>query len=325
MAFKNFRYAGSTYFDIGSGLLPFSITPSDATSVQARAMLAADRVRADAFELGADPENGAVAPGEVARLRNLSGYAPQTWNEARSQLLGMQALMGALLGNRHPAVTAYGRFLRRYSCMLTRLEFEIDHAHGRRLGPSLMTFHIQLAWRNWMVVQLEAGETEAIDPPDFGTGLTMLETQNNLMWLPSITNVPMLLNLSVPIRAPPVGRTPGPAPPVRASAPAPSSAAYHVPNPPGGVPNVAPVARRDQGRPVRNTARASLFTDNSPFAQNVRSRRVSEAIALAGPPPPWWTAVVPQFLCVSRGIRKEFALRIATVWRTMEPSVPKKQ
>jgi hypothetical protein len=93
MAFKNFRYAGSTYFYIDSGLIPFSITPSDATSVQARAMLAADRVRADAFDLGADPENGTVAPGEVARLRNLSGYTPQTWNEASSQLLGMQALM----------------------------------------------------------------------------------------------------------------------------------------------------------------------------------------------------------------------------------------
>jgi hypothetical protein len=212
----------------------------------------------------------------------------------------MQALTGALLGNGHPAVTAYGRFLRRYSRMLTRLEFEIDHAHGRRLGPSLVTFHVQLAWRNWMVVQLEAGETEAIDPPDFGTGLTMLETQNNFMWLPSITNVPMLLNLSVPIQAPPTGRTPGPAPPVRAPVPAPSSATYHVSTPPGEAPNVAPVARRDQGRSVRNTARASMFTANSPFAQNVRSRRVSEAIALSGTPPPMVDrggATIP--MCVS--------------------------
>jgi hypothetical protein len=148
MAFKNFRYAGSTYFDTGSGLLLFSITPSDATSVQAWAMLEADRVQADAFDLGADPENGAVAPGEVGRLRNLSGYTPKTWNEARSQLLGLQALMGDILGNGHPAVTDYGRFLRRYSRLMTHFEFEIDHAHGRRLGPSLMTFHVQLAWRN---------------------------------------------------------------------------------------------------------------------------------------------------------------------------------
>jgi hypothetical protein len=54
MAFKNLRYAGSTYFDIGSGLLPFSITRSDATSIQARVMLEADRVRSNAFDLGAD-------------------------------------------------------------------------------------------------------------------------------------------------------------------------------------------------------------------------------------------------------------------------------
>jgi hypothetical protein len=32
MAFKNFRFVGSSYFNIGSGLLPFSITPADAAS-----------------------------------------------------------------------------------------------------------------------------------------------------------------------------------------------------------------------------------------------------------------------------------------------------
>jgi hypothetical protein len=89
MTFKNFRYAGSSYFGIGSGLLPFSITPSEATAVQASVMLTVDRFRADAFDLGADPESGALAPGKVVRLRNLSGYIPQTWNEALSQLLGM--------------------------------------------------------------------------------------------------------------------------------------------------------------------------------------------------------------------------------------------
>jgi hypothetical protein len=42
MALKSFRMSGSTYFDIGSGLFPFSITPADATSSHARAMLVAD-------------------------------------------------------------------------------------------------------------------------------------------------------------------------------------------------------------------------------------------------------------------------------------------
>jgi hypothetical protein len=220
MAFKIFRFAGSNYFDIGSGLLPFSVTPSEATSVQARAMLAADRVRAGAFDLGADPESGAVSPGEVARLRNLSGYIPQTWNEALSQFLGMQALMGAVLGHGHAVVTVYGRFLWRYRRSLTRLEFEIDHAHGRRIGPSIMTFHVQLAWRNWMVLQLDAHKTDAIDPPDFGVGLAILETQNNLMWFPSVTNVPLLLSLSLAPR-PAATRNPAPAPAIaRAANPA---------------------------------------------------------------------------------------------------------
>jgi hypothetical protein len=202
-------------------------------------MLAVDRVRADAFDLGGDPESGAVAPGEVARLRNISGYIPQTWNEALSQLLGMQALMGAILGHLNPVVTAYGQFLRRYRRMLTRLEFEIDHAHGRRLGPAIMTFHVQLAWRNWMVLQLDTGKTEAITPPDFGVGLTMLETQNNLMWIPSVTNIPLLLNLSLAQR--PV--------PTRAPATAPAPAGNRAPT--------SAAARRDQGRdqgrPIRNT------------------------------------------------------------------------
>jgi hypothetical protein len=64
--FNNFWFTGSSYFDIGSGLLPFSITPDDATSPAACTMLAADRGRADAFDIGADPESGAIAPSILA-------------------------------------------------------------------------------------------------------------------------------------------------------------------------------------------------------------------------------------------------------------------
>jgi hypothetical protein len=44
------------------------------------------------------------------------------------------------------------------------------------------------------------GETVDINPHDFGTGLTIFETQNNMMWLPSVVNVPLLLNLSLTSR-----------------------------------------------------------------------------------------------------------------------------
>jgi hypothetical protein len=153
MALKNFRLAGSTYFDIGSGLLPFSITPADATSAQARAMLVAGRVRADTFDIGADPESGSVGPGEVSRLRNLSGYLPQGWTEARAQLRSARGMLSALMGNSHPVVLAYGCLLQLYERLQIRLESDLDHAYGRHLGPSLMVFHVQLNIRNWIACQ----------------------------------------------------------------------------------------------------------------------------------------------------------------------------
>jgi hypothetical protein len=114
MVFKNFRFAGSSYFDIGSGILPFSTTPSDATSPAAHTLLAADRRRADVFDLGADTESDAIAPIDVGRLHNTGGYVPQSWTETCAQLRHTSSLMGTLVGNNHPVILAYGHFLRMY-------------------------------------------------------------------------------------------------------------------------------------------------------------------------------------------------------------------
>jgi hypothetical protein len=109
MAFQIFFVAGAAYFEVGTGLLPLSIIPGDATSTVARAMLEADRGRANAFDLGRDTENGDIAPGDVRSLRNLSGYLPQTWMEARTQVWSYCGLCAALIGNLHPTVAAYHR------------------------------------------------------------------------------------------------------------------------------------------------------------------------------------------------------------------------
>jgi hypothetical protein len=198
--------------------------------------------------------------------------------EARTQLHSSQALMGALLGVEHPLVGSYGRFLRQYNRLMTRLESEVDQVHGRQLGPSLVTFHIQLMWHNWLVAQLDAAQTDWVDPLVFGVGLSMMEAQNNVMWLPTVTNVPLLLALRhiprVDLTATPSVRVPAArAPTARAATPASDTAP------------AAAAARRDAGRQVRNPNRAPRFAGNTPFAQNVRSRTVSEAIATAGSPP----------------------------------------
>jgi hypothetical protein len=262
MAFRNFRFASSAYIDIGTGLLPFSITSGDGTSPQAKTMLAAGRIRADAFDLRADPESGAVAPGDVIRLRKMSGYVPATWSEASAQLHCARGLMGAILGVGHPAIAAYVRFLRKYTRMIKRLESEVDQIHGRRIGPALVVFHVQLTWRNWLATQLETGETGWVEVPAFSQGLDMLEVQNTLMWLHTVTNVPILLALRTP------ARTPAPAPAGRNT----GRTAQHAS---GGGANAgradaaATVPRREPGPQVRNTNRAARFLANTPFSRNV--------------------------------------------------------
>jgi hypothetical protein len=143
----------------------------------------------------ADPDSSAIAPSDDGRLRNTGGYVPQSWTKARPQLRSTSGLMDALVGNSRPVVLAYGQFLRMYEHMQTRLEIELDHAHGRRSGPAMMKFHAQLAWRNWLVTQLYSSERSNVNPPYFCQGMSMLESQNNLMWLPTVTNVPALLAL----------------------------------------------------------------------------------------------------------------------------------
>jgi hypothetical protein len=204
MAFKNFLFSGSSYFHIGSGLLPFSITPVDATSPADRAILAATRGRADVFDLGTDHESGAIAPSDVGRLRNTGGYIPQIWTDYRAQLCSTSGLVGAVVGNNHPVILAYGRFLCMCESMQTCLESELEYAHGRRLGPAMMSFHAQVAWRNWLVTQLNSSERSQVSPPDFCQGLNMLESQNNLMWFPTVTNAPALLALCASRAFPPL-------------------------------------------------------------------------------------------------------------------------
>jgi hypothetical protein len=154
--------------------------------------------------------------------------------------------------------------------------------HDRRLGPSLVTFHIQLMWRNWLAAQLDAAETMWVEPPAFGVGISMMEAQNNLMWLPMVTNVPLILYLCNTPRAA-VAVAPA------ARAPVARAAAARTAAPTGEVAPAAEAAFCDAGRQVRNPNRAPRLVGNNPFAQNVRSRALSDAIATAGSPPPMAT------------------------------------
>jgi hypothetical protein len=111
-------------------------------------MLEADRGQADAFDLDGDPENGAIAPGDIRSLRNMSGYLPHTWMKAHTQVQSYRGMLASLLGNLQLTVITYHHFLHVYDQVFTRLKGELDSAYGWRLAPCLVNFHVQLMVRN---------------------------------------------------------------------------------------------------------------------------------------------------------------------------------
>jgi hypothetical protein len=83
IALKNFEFCGASYSKIGTGVLPFSITPAYATSKKGRAAIQADRNRAETFGTSGENVNGAMMMDDASRMRNYKGYVVYDWMEAR--------------------------------------------------------------------------------------------------------------------------------------------------------------------------------------------------------------------------------------------------
>jgi hypothetical protein len=311
LALKTFDFAGNGYTEVGTGLLPFSVTPPpDATSASARRMLSEDRARADTFDMSGEGDNGALTTSDVNRLRNNKGYVVVDWVEARAQARSYAALVGALLGTGHQCVLNYSDYLSRLDDMESRLRWDLDSTHGQRFPP-LMVFHTQLIWRSWFVKQLSTGQTRVIAAPDFCHGLDAFDVHNNLSWLPSVSNVPALQALTSPSRnlGQGSGSQEGGGNSNLAARATPATTASASPTPAAPAGN-----RHDPGRPVRNTDRDAMFTGNIPFAANVRTHRVQQAIALAGSPPRHMRSGVSECMCVSwhaKGVCFEHCDRVA--------------
>jgi hypothetical protein len=99
MALKTFYFCGLPVGEIGTGVLPFSIIPPDATSVAAVRATAGNHANADIFDLSGDPIGGALSTRDTQRLRNQKGYILANWGEARVQLRCTLGLLGALCGD----------------------------------------------------------------------------------------------------------------------------------------------------------------------------------------------------------------------------------
>jgi hypothetical protein len=64
---KSFDFCGPSYSEIGTGILPFSITPDDTTSDRGRAAIMTNRKRAETYDLSGEAMNGAITTADAAR------------------------------------------------------------------------------------------------------------------------------------------------------------------------------------------------------------------------------------------------------------------
>jgi hypothetical protein len=202
ISLKTFDFAGLSLSEVGTGVLPLSIIPPEATSLAAFHALARNNSQAETYDISGEPTSGALSIADIQRLRNQKGYLPANWMEARTQIRWTLALLGALCGDLRAVPVAWRSMLRQYEKVEARLQHEIDTEVGSRLGPALFVFHVQLILRDWFVDQTRTGQCDLDPAPDFGQYHKAFERQNNLNWLPSVSNIPALFALrAAPVRA----------------------------------------------------------------------------------------------------------------------------
>jgi hypothetical protein len=74
IAVKTYDFYGASYSEIGTEVLPFSITPADATFDKGRAAIQADRNRVKTSDLGRENVNGTMTVDNASKMRNCKGY-----------------------------------------------------------------------------------------------------------------------------------------------------------------------------------------------------------------------------------------------------------
>jgi hypothetical protein len=273
IALKTFDFAGLSMRKVGTGVIPLSIIPPESTSLAASRALANNHAQAETYDLSG--ESTTLSTAGTQRLWNQKGYLPANGMEARAQLRCTFALLSALCVDDHAVYATLSSMLQQYERGEARIIHEIDTEVGARLGPPLFVFHLQLILRDWFVDQMRAGQAAIIPAPYFGYYLKLFDCQNNLSWLPSLTNIPALFALrATPVRSPNAPRRPAAPTSVPTAAPAANTGKGDRAAPAPGRPNL--------GSRVRNLGRDTRFTVNTAFSNNVRARRVEEAIVAAG-------------------------------------------
>ena len=86
-------------------------------------------------------------------------------------------------------------FLIEYERLLPRLMAALYSEYGSALGPIVMVLYVQLKMQMWFERQNSVRTTAALPAPKLASGLNAFDGGNNLAWLPTIDNIPALVDI----------------------------------------------------------------------------------------------------------------------------------
>jgi hypothetical protein len=141
---KTFDFIGLSSREVGTGVLPFGIIPSEVTSLSASRALVNNNAQDDMYDLSGEPTTGDLSMGDTQWLHNQKGYLPVNWMETRMQIRCTLVLLGARYLDEHDVPAVWLSMLHQYERVNVQLQHEIDTEVGALLGPALFVFHLQL-------------------------------------------------------------------------------------------------------------------------------------------------------------------------------------
>ena len=184
----NWAFAGTSLFNVGTGLLPFTVTPPGAVSMESRVRFERDQERSADHDTIMEGSTSITAS-DARSFRTAGAFVPSSFDETEATLEGYGALLGAVLGNEHPNVVSHFESIDNYRTVRHTLRQAITDVVGRAKAPATLLYYYQVRHRRWFERQWKISTTATLPPPDFSAGFERYAESLNIDWLPNTSQV----------------------------------------------------------------------------------------------------------------------------------------
>ena len=161
---QNWTLAGSTEYNLSVGILPFTVTPTGAVSIEAMIRLEHDHEQTSDYTTILDG-NTSMTAADARALRANSAYIPVNMDETEAMINSYGALLGAILGYEHPNVLAHFASLDEYKEIRLHLKSLMTEELGARLAAATLLYYYHAKHRRWFTRQWRITTTTTIPPP----------------------------------------------------------------------------------------------------------------------------------------------------------------